>query len=332
MESSSSQNSSSQNQPNASYSSSSDFSSREQPGQSSLDSFKYANSEYKAQPLVFSGISPDISKYRLLANDPVSQSLSEFEFQEPDFIEVLNDFVLFVSFRLSNFQEESSEFADIQPTVNSAAAVNFRQSVGTGKVNHNGYTVSAGDSEGKYYPLQPYQINSTDRNKWSIIKALYSHPSEGFLSLFKGSFTKWTQETMNFLLQPTVESMLNYFLDAYSDPSLSISDYGDLSTSSPIAALLSHVVVGYLLSPLDIVRTRLEIQPSSPIYRKYNGIWDTLKKINSEEGGIVRGIYLNPFHSIPSIIQSTVNSFFENFGPSIFSSIINYDPYVAPFT
>ncbi|OLY80614.1 Mitochondrial substrate carrier family protein B [Smittium mucronatum] len=204
-----------------------------------------------------------------------------------------------------------------------------QQQLGYGKTNQNGYLESI-NVEGKNRALvQPYQIDPSNQTKYAVITALLSHPTEGFLSLFKGAFSKWMYEMLHLLLQPTLESLINESTGVYEDSSL--LQYNDTGATSIFALMASHLVVGYLLSPLEIVRTRLSVQSLSPIHRKYNGILDCLKKINSEEGGLIMGVYLNPFHAIPAFVQHTVNPFFSNFGNVIFSRVLDLDPYMDPF-
>lgn len=70
----------------------------------------------------------------------------------------------------------------------------------------------------------------------------------------------------------------------------------------PIA---SHLLTGLILSPLDLVRTRLIIQSFIPRYRTYSGPLDAFSQILRYEGGL-KGIYLHPHLLYPTLIDHTL--------------------------
>lgn len=67
----------------------------------------------------------------------------------------------------------------------------------------------------------------------------------------------------------------------------------------------SHLLTGFLLSPLDLIRTRLIVQSSSPSHQRYTGPIDALLQILRDEGGF-KGIYLHPHLLLPTIIDNTL--------------------------
>jgi fusion and transport protein UGO1 len=67
----------------------------------------------------------------------------------------------------------------------------------------------------------------------------------------------------------------------------------------------SHLITGFILSPLDLVRTRLIVQSFIPRYRTYTGPIDAFSQILEREGGL-RGIYLHPHLLIPTLIDHTL--------------------------
>jgi mitochondrial fusion and transport protein UGO1 len=60
-----------------------------------------------------------------------------------------------------------------------------------------------------------------------------------------------------------------------------------------------------LLSPLDLIRTRLIVQSFNERYRTYRGPLDALRQISREEGGLT-GIYLHSQLLLPAIIDNTL--------------------------
>jgi fusion and transport protein UGO1 len=90
-----------------------------------------------------------------------------------------------------------------------------------------------------------------------------------------------------------------------------------------ILPVASHLITGFLLSPLDLIRTRLIVQAFSPRYRTYTGPLDALSKILRDEGGL-RGVYLHPHLMIPTIIDNTLRPLVSLALPSILASRLGF--------
>lgn len=131
---------------------------------------------------------------------------------------------------------------------------------------------------------------------WGMIKRVGRFRLEGWLSLWKGLLTSCANEVISTTLQPVIHSMLQ----AIFAPSLTPFHQQPL-----ILPLASHLLTGMLLSPLDLVRTRLIVQSASPHHRSYSGPFDALSQILRNEGGW-RGAYLHPQLLIPTIIDCTL--------------------------
>lgn len=84
----------------------------------------------------------------------------------------------------------------------------------------------------------------------------------------------------------------------------------------PIA---SHILTGFILSPLDLVRTRLVVQSFTARYRTYTGPFDALHKILRDEGGL-KGIYLHPNLLIPTLLDSALRPIVSFALPGIIAS------------
>lgn len=104
------------------------------------------------------------------------------------------------------------------------------------------------------------------------------------------------------VLRPSLESTLNDLFGLYDDtiPLLHL----DNVTPNITTLVASHLVVGVLLSPLEIIRTRLVVQSASPLCTEYNGPFHALRTMLAEEGGI-RGIYLSK-NLIPTLFYHTI--------------------------
>lgn len=106
------------------------------------------------------------------------------------------------------------------------------------------------------------------------------------------------------------------------------------SLFSPPPLLISvatQVLTGFILSPLDLVRTRLIVQSSVPRYRAYSGPIDALQKILEQEGGL-RGVYFHPHLFIPTIFDCTLRSVVPFALPGLMRSYMSVSPVTHPYT
>ncbi len=94
--------------------------------------------------------------------------------------------------------------------------------------------------------------------------------------------------------------------------------------------LLSRVVTGFILSPLDLVSTRLMVQSSVPRYRTYSGPIDALKQIMQHEGGL-RGIYFHPQLFLPTILDHTLRSLIPFAVPILIGNYLQISTETHPF-
>lgn len=79
--------------------------------------------------------------------------------------------------------------------------------------------------------------------------------------------------------------------------------------------------MGFILSPLDLVRTRLIVQSFSSRHLTYTGPFDALSRILREEGGL-KGIYLHPHLLIPTIIDNTLPPIVSFLLPGLLASYV----------
>lgn len=71
--------------------------------------------------------------------------------------------------------------------------------------------------------------------------------------------------------------------------------------------ILSHTLTGYLLSPLDLIRTRLIVQSSLVRHRKYSGPIAAFKQICAEEGGL-KTLYTHGSLVVPAVLDAACRS------------------------
>ncbi|KAI0052904.1 mitochondrial carrier [Auriscalpium vulgare] len=136
---------------------------------------------------------------------------------------------------------------------------------------------------------------------WAMIKRLGGFRSEGWLALWKGLLTSCVTDLLSSTLQPLIHSALqSIFAPASTSPYLFPN-----TTTAILLPVASHLITGFLLSPLDLVRTRLIVQSFTERHRTYTGPVDALRSIARDEGG-VRGLYLHPHLLIPTLLDNSL--------------------------
>ncbi|KAJ1849476.1 hypothetical protein LPJ73_003720 [Coemansia sp. RSA 2703] len=192
---------------------------------------------------------------------------------------------------------------------------------GRATVDHAGYVVN-----GSQGARPGYQLAALPSAKLTVLRMLVSQPTEGALSVFKGAFTQWTYSLLHLLLQPTLEGVMNELLGVSFASS---AVYIDEAAPSALTLVASHALVGWLLSPLELLRTRLQIQSSSPVHRKYRGMLSGLRTVLHEEGG-VRQLYFGAYHLVPTLVKHSLDAVFRNMGAFFIDRVCMVDSYERP--
>jgi hypothetical protein len=99
-----------------------------------------------------------------------------------------------------------------------------------------------------------YQFYPVQGGAFTMIKTIWNHEDEGFFSLWKGQATHWIREMIHICIQPTIEGYFNDLFGLYDDT----IPLHHLDRAFPNFATMagSHLLTGWLLSPLDMIRTR----------------------------------------------------------------------------
>jgi len=158
------------------------------------------------------------------------------------------------------------------------------------------------------------------------MKALGHFPAEGWLSLWKGLLTATVKDALESGLQPVTHSLLQSLLSPVL-PSSSLLPSGHSSLLLPVA---SHVLTGVILSPLDLICTRLIIQSSHTRYRTYSGPIDALQQILEYEGGL-RGLYFHPHLLIPTVLDCSLRALVPLTLPRLVAAYLGAHPENSPF-
>ncbi|KAI9364064.1 mitochondrial carrier domain-containing protein [Pilaira anomala] len=160
-----------------------------------------------------------------------------------------------------------------------------------------------------------------------ILNLIMKQPTEGWQALFKGQRVTWVYEMLRTVLRPGLESSLNDIFGLYDDtiPLLHL----DSVTPNISTIVVSHLVIGLLLSPLEIIRTRLVVQSSSPLCRKYHGPLHALRTMFHEEGGL-KGVYLQSQNLFPTLLYHTITPLLSCSTPLIIARLFHIFPADSP--
>lgn len=164
---------------------------------------------------------------------------------------------------------------------------------------------------------------------WEMMRSIGRWTGEGWLSLWKGQLTSFVTDSLGTLVQPFVLSILNStFTSPTSLPSLPLV-HSPRPTVPLFIHVASHLLTGFALSPLELIRTRLVVQSRQRAHRRYEGPVDALYKIIAEEGGW-GGIYLNANLVIPAILDHLCRPLLHLAAPLAIERLFGISPAESP--
>lgn len=188
-------------------------------------------------------------------------------------------------------------------------------------VDEQGYVVRTSVLEDGTRPEYIIPVGSMN-GAWDMVKRVAAFRGEGWLSLWKGLFTSCVHDVLFSNVQPLVDSLMH---------SMFLSSAAGLYRPPLLLPVASHIITGFLLSPLDLVRTRLIAQSAMQRHRTYTGPFDALRQIIAQEGGI-RSIYFHPQLFIPTILDNGLRPLLHILMPTLIAPRLGFGPHVAPDT
>ncbi|GAA5949336.1 hypothetical protein JCM21900_005610 [Sporobolomyces salmonicolor] len=166
---------------------------------------------------------------------------------------------------------------------------------------------------------------------WDMIKAVGRWKGEGWSSLWKGQLTSCIIDGLATTVQPFILTCLTVvFLPSSSFSSLPII-YSPKPGPLLLFSTISHAVTTVLLSPLDLVRTRLIVQSAQPAHRKYSNPFHALRTILHEEGGL-KATYFHPNLFLPAILEGVVRPLIHLATPLIITRYLHLEPSTSPLS
>ncbi|GAA5894545.1 mitofusin complex protein UGO1 [Sporobolomyces salmoneus] len=169
---------------------------------------------------------------------------------------------------------------------------------------------------------------------WEMIKSISRWKGEGYGALWKGQLTTFIYDTISTSLQPSLFSFLTLLFSPFSFLP-SFTSLPLIYSPRPLPLLLfttlSHSITSFLLSPLDLVRTRLIVQSSQPSHRKYSSLnpLSTLRTILQEEGGL-KTTYFHPNLFYPTLIESLLKPLLHFSIPLVITRYFHVEPSTSP--
>lgn len=119
-------------------------------------------------------------------------------------------------------------------------------------------------------------------------------------------------------MQPVMRSVLSSFFNSLHRPSDPLSFSRQQNFILPVS---SHLLTEFLLSPLDLIQTRLIIQTSVTRHRRYSGPLDAFRQILRDEGGLY-GMYFHPQLFFTTLLNCTFAPLVDAIAPRLTARVL----------
>jgi fusion and transport protein UGO1 len=133
-------------------------------------------------------------------------------------------------------------------------------------------------------------------------------------------------------IPPLLQSFLTLIFFPTSSPSL-FTSLPLIHSPHPLPLLaistLTQAITYVILSPLDLIRTRMIVQSAQVAHRKYSTPWSALSTIIAEEGGL-QTTYFHSSLLIPTILEGVIRPFIYMSIPLIISRWLLLEPSSSP--
>lgn len=193
------------------------------------------------------------------------------------------------------------------------------------RTDDQGYVMRSGVDDGDARPeyVMPLVVKG---GVWEMIKTL-ARSREGWMALWKGTLTTFLLDVSTNTIQPLISGFFSLFAPTAMNP-MPIA-FSPKPVTTLTLLMVSHLVTGVLLSPLDLVRTRLVAQSTLPMHRKYAGPLTALRSILCEEGGW-RTTYFHPTLLIPTLLDYLLRPLLTLGSPLLIENVLHLDPSSVP--
>ncbi|KAK8843483.1 hypothetical protein IAR55_007142 [Kwoniella newhampshirensis] len=194
-------------------------------------------------------------------------------------------------------------------------------------------TLEATDASGYLPDLHPSWLLKDDpevsrgNGVWGMIRRIRYTPSEGLPALWKSQLVSTLHSLLSNVLQPTVHGFL-LLLTPSSPVSLDISLNALPNPGLPLGMqVASHLLTHFILSPLEIIRTRLVVLPAS--HPTTPSSVTIFRNMIAEEGGF-SSLYFHPNLLIPSLLEHTIRPLLTLSIPLLLERQMGISPDISP--
>lgn len=163
-----------------------------------------------------------------------------------------------------------------------------------------------------------------------MIRRLRQTPSEGLPSLWKAQLVTTLHSLLSNFLQPQIHSSISTLSPSLPglNPNVPLSALPE--PGIPLAlGVVSHLLTHLLLSPLELIRTRLIALPLS--HPSTPSSVTIFRNAIDEEGGF-SSLYFHPNLLIPSVLEHTIRPLLTLSVPLVLERQFGISPELSPLT
>ncbi|KAJ3223620.1 hypothetical protein HK099_000912 [Clydaea vesicula] len=160
-------------------------------------------------------------------------------------------------------------------------------------------------------------LRTLNEGVWRNIRTIVESEFDGTTSLLKGHVTDSVYNIAFQGLRPVLENTLNEFLDIFDD-------------YNPSTNIISHMIVGGLLSPLELVKTRIIVESSLSTRKTYYNCIHAISSIPSEENSFFFVLF-SPRLLIPALVVNAINPLVTYFSNNLFEAELDITSTYTPF-
>lgn len=176
---------------------------------------------------------------------------------------------------------------------------------------------------------------SRSNGVWGMIRRIRATPHEGLPALWKGQLISTVHAVASTLLQPRVHNLVfSLFPSSATGSSMALPlDFPLTALPHPAVPLAlqvaSHALTQFLLSPLELVRTRLIAMPTS--HPSTPSSLTILRRAIADEGGI-SGLYFASNVMLPALLEHTLRPLLTMSIPLILERGLGFSADLAPIS
>ena len=165
---------------------------------------------------------------------------------------------------------------------------------------------------------------------WGMIRRLRQTPSEGLPALWKSQIVSTLHSMLTNLLQPQVHASLIALSPSLATLNPDVPLTALPSPGIPLAlGITSHLLTHLLLSPMEIIRTRMIVLPLS--HSSTPSSVGLFRELIDDEGGF-SSLYFSSGLFIPTVLEHTIRPLLTLSIPLLLERQLGISPELSPIT